>query len=127
MLLAYDLPTLKYYAGTDTHMSKLSTKLKLKLMTYEYSMMLYAMHQHTRSRTSDAGRARAGNTNGESKIRCLEREGTVGVREEEHRWPDGEQEGWSSPRCRMSNRDRVEPGPNTDKEELEARKSRLEY
>jgi hypothetical protein len=69
------------------------------------------MHQHTRSRASDAGRARAGNTNGESKIRYLEREGTVGVRvrEEEQRWRDGEQEGWSSPRSAMSNRDRVEP------------------
>jgi hypothetical protein len=43
------------------------------------------MHQHTRSRASDAGRARAGNTNGESKVRCLEREGegTVGFGEEE--------------------------------------------
>jgi hypothetical protein len=59
------------------------------------------MHQHTRARTNDAGRARAGNTNGESKVRCLEREGTVGVREEEQRWRDGEQESWSSPRCRI--------------------------
>jgi hypothetical protein len=61
------------------------------------------MHQHTRSRASasDAGRARAGNTNGESKVRCLEREGMVGLREEEQRWQDGEQEGWSSPRCRI--------------------------
>ena len=49
----------------------------------------------------NAGRARAGNTNGESKIRRLEREGTLGVREEEQRWRDGEQEGWSSPRCRI--------------------------
>ena len=39
--------------------------------------------------------------NGESKLRKLEREGTVGVREEEQRWRDGEQEGWSSPRCRI--------------------------
>ena len=59
------------------------------------------MHQHTRSRASDAGRARAGNTNGESKVRCLEREGTVGFGEEEQRWRDGEQEGRSSPRCRI--------------------------
>jgi hypothetical protein len=28
-----------------------------------------------------------------SEIRSLEREGTVGVREEEQRWRDGEQEG----------------------------------
>ncbi len=33
--------------------------------------------------------------------RCLEREGTVGWREEEQKWRDGEQEGWSSPRCRI--------------------------
>ena len=51
------------------------------------------MHQHTRSRASDAGRARAGNTNGESKVRCLEREGTVGFGEEEQRWRDGEKKG----------------------------------
>ncbi len=36
-----------------------------------------------------------------SEGRRLEREGTVGVREEEQRWRDGEQEGWSSPRYRI--------------------------
>ncbi len=41
------------------------------------------------------------NTNGESKIRWLEREGRVGVRGEEQKWRDGEQEGWSAPRCRI--------------------------
>ncbi len=59
------------------------------------------MHQHNRSRASNVGKARAGNTNSESKIRWLDREGTVGMREEEQRWRDGEQEGWSAPRCRI--------------------------
>jgi hypothetical protein len=49
-----------------------------------------------------------------NKIRCLEREGTVGVREEEQRWRDGEQEGWSSPRCRIETA--VNPGRTQTKE-----------
>ena len=67
------------------------------------------MHQHT-----NAGRARVRNTNGESKVRCLEREGTVGLREEEQRWRDGEQKGWSSPPSRIEIA--LDPGRTQTKE-----------
>jgi hypothetical protein len=62
-------------------------------LSYEYSMMLCINTPAPELLSNDAGRARAGKTNGESKVRCLEREGTVGFGEEEQRWRDGEQEG----------------------------------
>jgi hypothetical protein len=82
------------------------------------------MHQHTRSRASDAGRARAGNTNGEAKSDVWNvRDGRYAGRRAEV--AGRRTKGVEFPA--KSNRDRVEPGPNTDKGEREAQNSRLKY